>query len=401
MTIGRWPFVVASLMPLAGCTDSRIRGEPPVLAAQDSTAVWPPVPRRQPVRYYVATGGSDRNSGTSTAPFETIQRAAEMVLPGDSVIVRPGIYTGAERIVSLDKGGTSDAWVTFRSERKWGAVIDGQGGTSVEAWYFGPGVGYVQVQDFEIRDLHDHGFDFYGGGVHEVVITGNHVHHIGRNCTDTSNGHTGASLGAAARRVVFDGNVWHDIGRLAPGEQGCSLKTEYYQNHDHGIYVADADNVVVRNNVFYNFARGWPIHRYFSRGSVVRGLEIVNNTFIGANPYRPGQIILASPTDDLSIENNIFHSPQTAAVFFDTPGLSRAVVRNNLSFPGETRVGRTRGVRFEHNWEGVDPKLTSDFRLQPDSPAIDAGLPVAGVTHDADGVTRPRGKGYDLGAYER
>jgi hypothetical protein len=345
--------------------------------------------------------GSDRDRGTSAAPFRTIQRAAESVRPGDTVIVRPGLYTGAERIVSVNEGGTPDAWITFRSERKWGAVIDGRDGASVEAWYFGPGVGYVRVEGFEIRQLHDHGFDFYGGGVHDVVITGNHVHHIGRNCTDTSNGHTGASVGAGARRVVFDGNVWHDIGRLAPGEQGCVPKTEYYQNHDHGIYVADADEVTVRNNVFYNFGRGWPIHRYFSGGSLARGLVIVNNTFVGANPYRPGQIILATRTADLKIENNIFHSPQTAGLFFDTRSFSGAVVRNNLSFPGGTRVGRTSGVRFEHNLEGVDPKLTSDFRLQGDSPAIDAGLPLAEVTHDADGVVRPRGQGYDLGAYER
>jgi hypothetical protein len=201
--------------------------------------------------------------------------------------------------------------------------------------------------------------------------------------------------------VVFDGNVWHDIGRLAPGEQSCAPRTEYYQNHDHGIYVADADDITVRNNVFYNFGRGWPIHRYFSRGSLARGLIIVNNTFVGANPYRPGQIILASPTEGLRVENNIFHSPQDAALFFDTSRLSGAVVRNNLSFPGEMRVGRARGVQFEHNWEGVDPRLTSDFRLQPDSPAIDVGLPLAEVTHDAAGVRRPQGKGYDLGAYER
>jgi hypothetical protein len=235
------------------------------------------------------------------------------------------------------------------------------------------------------------------------MIVGNHVHHIGRHCSDTSNGHTGASLGAGSRRIVFDGNVWHDIGRFAPDEGGCSPRTEYYQNHDHGIYVADADEVTIRNNVFYNFARGWPIHRYFSRGSLGRGLVIVNNTFVGANPYRPGQIILASPTEDLRIENNIFYSPQSAALFFENDRFARASVRNNMIFQGAIKVGRSRGVRFEHNWEGVDPRLSGagDFRLRSESPAIDAGLPLADVTHDADGVTRPQGNGYDLGAYER
>ena len=43
----------------------------------------------------------------------------------------------------------------------------------------------------------------------------------------------------------------------------------------------------------------------------------------------------------------------------------------------------------------------ADVRLGAGSPAIDAGLPLADVTLDAAGVGRPRGAGYDLGAYER
>ncbi len=33
--------------------------------------------------YYVATTGSDTNSGTQAAPFQTIQKAADTVNPGD------------------------------------------------------------------------------------------------------------------------------------------------------------------------------------------------------------------------------------------------------------------------------------------------------------------------------
>lgn len=43
---------------------------------------------------------------------------------------------------------------------------------------------------------------------------------------------------------------------------------------------------------------------------------------------------------------------------------------------------------------------TPDFHLRPDSPAIDAGAPIPSVTTDFDGVKRPQGKGYDIGAYE-
>jgi parallel beta helix pectate lyase-like protein/pectate lyase-like protein len=403
--IGSWVYLLASLMPLAGCPGRPAEGARQALVVSRAGAarVVPKDAVPRPVRYYVSPLGSDQNKGTSAKPFVTIQRAADVVRPGDTVVVRPGLYTGGERIVTVEKGGAAGAWITFRSEQKWGAVLDGREGKSLEGWYFGPAVGYVRIEGFEIRNLQEHGFDSYGGGVHDLMIAANHVHDIGRNCTDTSNGRTGASLGAETRGVTFDGNVWHDIGRFAPGEQGCAPETEYFQNHDHGIYVADADDITIRNNVFYNFRRGWPVHRYYSRRSPIRGLSIQNNTFVGANPYRSGQIIVASPTSDLTIENNIFYAPRSVAILFEGVSSLAALVRYNMVSSASIQAGAPNGVIFEHNWEGVDPgfSATGNYRLGPDSPAIDAGLPLAGVTSDADGVRRPRGKGYDLGAYER
>ena len=386
MAIRQWATLIASLMPLpcSGPAPQSVAGTP------------------LPARYYVSPGGSDSSPGSADAPFKTLQKAADVAGAGDTVFVRPGTYTGGSRMVSLSRSGGPGNPITFLSERRWGAILDGQD-QSLVAWYFDAGVGHIRVEGFEIRDLQEHGFDFYGGGVHDIAIVRNHVHHIGRNCTDTRNGRTGASLGARARRVTFDGNVWHHIGRHAPGEQGCSPRTEYYKNHDHGIYVADADGIMIKNNVFYGFGRGWPVHRYSSRDAITRGLTIVNNTFVGQNSYRPGHIILASPTEGLRIENNIFHGPNTAALYFENRRFPRASVRHNMVYKGVTKVGRPRGVSFSRNWERTDPRLRElpDFRLRHDSPAIDAGLPLAEVPVDADGVTRPRGGGYDLGAYER
>ena len=386
MAIRQWATLIASLMPLTG----------------SDPAPWPAWVTPAPDRYYVAPAGSDTNPGSSGSPFRTLQKAAEVAGPGDTVVVRPGTYTGGSRMVSLSRSGEPGNPITFLSERRWGAILDGRD-QSLVAWYFDAGVGHIRVEGFEIRDLREHGFDFYGGGVHDITIVRNHVHHVGRNCTDTSNGRTGASIGAGASRVTFDGNVWHHIGRFAPGEQGCTPKTEYYKNHDHGIYVENADRVTIKNNVFYGFGRGWPIHRYSSRDAKTRGLSIVNNTFVGQNTYREGQIILASPTEGLKIENNVFHGPNRAALYFENLRFPGASVRNNMVYGGVIKVGRPRGVTFSRNWERTDPRLRElpDFRLRYDSPAIDAGLPLAEVTEDADGVRRPRGAGYDIGAYER
>jgi Right handed beta helix region len=395
--VGLWAGIIASVVPLGSC-DDRKDAPLPELPVKETLSR----PTAPPARYFVSPDGSDAAAGTRTAPFRSIQRGADAARPGDTVVVLPGRYIGGERIVSLVRGGRPEAWITFVADKKWKAIIDGRGGKSLEAWYFGPAVAYVRIEGFEIRDLQEHAFDTYGGGVHDVIIARNLVHHIGRNCTDTSNGRTGASLGADTRRVIFDGNVWHDIGRLAPAEHGCAPRTAYYQNHDHAIYVADAHEVTIINNVFYNLQRGWAVHRYSSRGTPTHGLLIANNTFAGANPYRPGQIILATTSAGLRIENNIFHSPRSAALYFENLPFPDALVRSNMVSGAVLTLGRPRQVTFKSNWERTDPEFASpgDFRLQRSSPAIDAGVLLPEVSHDAEGVSRPQGRGYDLGAYE-
>src|SRR4030066_2396040 len=71
--------------------------------------------------YYVSPTGNDANSGLIGAPFRSIQKAATIVNPGDTVIVKDGTYTdtdGDDRIVRLQRSGTSDKWITFRAENK-------------------------------------------------------------------------------------------------------------------------------------------------------------------------------------------------------------------------------------------------------------------------------------------
>lgn len=41
-----------------------------------------------------------------------------------------------------------------------------------------------------------------------------------------------------------------------------------------------------------------------------------------------------------------------------------------------------------------------NFALTAQSPAVDAGLPLAAVTMDLGGTPRPQGSAHDIGAYE-
>ena len=59
----------------------------------------------QAAELHVAITGSDTNPGTSAAPLRTIQRAADLAQPGDTVTVHAGVYR--ER-VNPPRGGESD-----------------------------------------------------------------------------------------------------------------------------------------------------------------------------------------------------------------------------------------------------------------------------------------------------
>ena len=59
----------------------------------------------QAAEFHVAPNGNDVNAGTQTAPFRTIQHAADAAQPGDVITVHAGVYR--ERI-SPPRGGESD-----------------------------------------------------------------------------------------------------------------------------------------------------------------------------------------------------------------------------------------------------------------------------------------------------
>ena len=83
-------------------------------------------------RHHVSPAGSDSNPGSEARPFRTIQKAADSVKPGDTVLVDDGVYTYSgpndchgKVVVCVSRGGAPDNWVVFRSKNKRGAKIDG------------------------------------------------------------------------------------------------------------------------------------------------------------------------------------------------------------------------------------------------------------------------------------
>ena len=71
--------------------------------------------------YVNASAGFDGN-GTAQMPYKTIGEAAKAAVPGDVVLVAPGVY---REYVDPKRGGTEDARIEYRSTEPLGAVITG------------------------------------------------------------------------------------------------------------------------------------------------------------------------------------------------------------------------------------------------------------------------------------
>jgi hypothetical protein len=221
---------------------------------------------------------------------------------------------------------------------------------------------------------------------------------VGRYCESGALGIS--AIAAYANNLLIEQNWIHDIGRLGPGEYGCAPTTDYWQNHDHGIYLSNGNNILIRNNVFYNINHGWAVHRY---GSPCDQLQIVNNTFAFPNPNKVGHVLLASDLTNSLIANNIFYQPTTAGI--DWGGvMTNVTVSHNLAFNGTVTTTPPPGVTLAGNLDNTDPLFVTaagaDFHLRAGSPAINAGLSLSSVPNDFDGVTRPQGTGWDIGAFE-
>jgi hypothetical protein len=177
--------------------------------------------------FYVSTTGDDSNPGSQTAPWRTVQHAADTVRAGCTVNVRGGVY---EELVSIKtSGNATDGYITFRSYPGETAILDAE--------HFAParrnGIitiqnkSYIRIESFEIRNYRtaEHrltplGISVTGAGSH-IELLNNNVHHIEQNFNGRdAPGRGGNGFGIAVygtdaetpiSELVIDGNEVHHL----------------------------------------------------------------------------------------------------------------------------------------------------------------------------------------------
>ena len=381
--------------------------------------------------YYVATNGSDANPGTITQPFRTIVKSNSVLQPGDTLYIRGGTYDEGFNIAQA-KSGTASQSVTIAGYPGETALVYSFPLCFYNCAGASAGASYI-VLDNLIFDGQRYGTSgaYFGYGGNTFA-----PHHITLKNSTVRNHWGGQGIQVAGSYHTFSNLKVHDIGK---------------DTFDHGFYIDRADHVTVENSEIYNIKSAG-----IKFGETAMNYGIARNNII--HDFGLGQEATSASTQgggtgfsisigatNIMIYNNIIYNNKSPATCNNCPGIQlwkgdRNKVYNNVVY----NMGPHQGIMVSH-MTNVDvtnnivtestpnfknegfggtwtlgnnlcdvsgpgcsivgyPKFINpagnDFHLQSTSPAINAGATLSEVTTDFDGILRPQGSGYDIGAYE-
>lgn len=382
-----------------------------------------------------APGAADANPGTEDQPFKTVQQAADVAKPGDTVYVMAGKY---DERVKVNAGGTEGKPIAFVAMPRHSVTV---GGFDLEA-------SYIRVEGFEItaekpatavqlRGSHCQVLDNY---IHDMTTAVNGTY--GEPSPDgASRDYSTVTHNRIAYNEVYHceygfilgGNDWlvenNEIRRLfmyASGNRyddcdytrffgkGCIQRFNYY----HGSLTSEtkvahvdaiqtfmnnggmAQDLLFEFNTCFDWGQGAMVESAPYIGSV-RNWTWRHNIYSSNLPtYKGAWGLNVIQTPDVTIENNTFAGITWFGVGLRGKESTNGRIRNNLFCEVERAVDdqmdfspanpvieynltfETAPLAAETNINGKDPLFADpeqrDFRLKQGSPAVGA---------DKDGAT--------------
>jgi hypothetical protein len=406
----------------------------------------------QGATFYVSPSGSDANTGTSAAPWQTLQKAAASMGPGDTALIADGEYAGG---VVQERDGMSGAPITFRAVNPGGAVVRGDATGAADAIALAS-ADYVVIDGLTVRaanragisisrsngvivrrcrllnntrsgiaadgcddlllegnesafSVREHGISVSGSGDRPVIRL-NRLHDNWA-CGITLNGDPealdpsqgtrgdGITTGALVERNVIDGN----------GAGGAA-----------GINLASVRASRIQNNLLFNNRAGG-IAGWDDGAGIEWGTKenvILHNTVY----FRPGEgrwcVSLKNGSTGNLVQNNILSGGARGALEIDNDSPIQSDYNLLLRAGKEEVATNEDDDQFVTlaDWQSTTGNDTHsavgeagfakaaeapfDFHLQPGSPAVNTGADRTDVTLDLDGLIRPQNGRWDMGCYE-
>ena len=415
--------------------------------------------------YYVdGATGSDTYSGTQSLPWKTIQKAANVMVAGDTVLVSAGVYP--ERI-TITKSGSDGSLIYFlasgivecRGFTVMGNYIRVRGFkvTAIEASWNAPAYGiWVEGKYCEIEDNYayynprgginlrpssancivrfnrcqrngNEGMGIHGSNnlVEYNEVWGSVAYHTPTGCTGDADGIRFFGSGH-----TFRGNYIHDIYYDDPENKGYSPHIDGFQTWA-GQYFAAASNILIERNLIVfplkndssSVKCGWMFEAcsYIiirnniviaqagtnTGGGGVHHLIIKNNTFIGSLAFQLNQTyypfgINLENCPYSTVRNNIVFDQADTSINLQGTTYTGLDIGNNCTYNSDGTIPR--GTPYPYDLWGINPLFVNttnyNFHLKIGSPCINAGATISDVTDDYDNNPRPSGVAYDIGAFE-
>lgn len=383
--------------------------------------------------------------------------------PGDILAITPGKYSGAifsnlNGITIINNKGI----VTFTGKVELSAntdiTISGTGDTAAHGFYFAGG-GFtiskrctgLRIYNCEARDVHR----FVDASENQITLT-----YTGDTSTILLRRVTIANIKMNNCGNLFCGSFGlpHDLHNVidsiaifnatydSTNEEGVVVfganiynfdfhdirihESPVYNNHDIGMFSVYGGNGQV-HNVYRMGGWGWLCRMYGgSIGDSVGDIWIYNNIDLGSTCYGTADIRVEAAqwgNSKLFKGVNIHIVNNTSGYKKDNLNYTTAValipnldqgfsceIKNNLSFnnqnPGRNGTGfeywnvsnapDTGGNFYFSSAKAAGLKDSINCYLTAESPAVDQGVNVTHIRNDIDGLSRPQGNGFDVGARE-
>ena len=411
--------------------------------------------------YFVDPKASTNGTGSYSSPFSHLRYFHDIANPGDTVYIRAGTiideyngHYGWHSIVCPERGGTQAspvAWVAypgesvtlqatggpsrwpdnsdrisyiFRAYSSWHTIsklnlnVTGGGNSAVTL-----GTGW-KVVGCDIQE-HNATYGVLEGSGDYFTVIGNEIH----NCYNDNYANMAHSIYLNGGSLNFEigWNYLHnnknqgwEISLFHQGIRQGIIHDNIITNTNNyrlkGILVGDVDrgedrltvvnqSVKIYNNILHNVGiNGWGGAVQLASGTIY----LYNNTIYQCSDIG-GTVQLVGGTEPSGqpayyISNNIIYNSINAKYISNgggaAPNWSTVTLFNNVYY------GAGNGPTQDSSPVNADPKFINvsggDFHIQSSSAAKDAGTSSVSsiVTTDYDGLSRPQGAAYDIGAYE-
>lgn len=342
--------------------------------------------------WWVDAAGSNSSLGSSEFPLQQIAFALEKAAPGDTVLVKKGVYKEQLRLTKnvvlaseyLLTGNKDLIDQTILTEGTVSGSIVSESSTSYSADFRYRIIGftvkdvkrwgiYISVNDCSLRDM-----KFVNNELSDLIFTGGHTE-VRNSVFASNNGRLIAarSIDTASRTRVIDCQFLNNAGGWESDQ-----------------YLVGGTRDLEAYNLLFTGNRANPLLDARGDSVVLQHLTMVRSGYTGVN---------INTSKYAEIRNSIIIKNSVDVRFERAP--AKIVYRNNLLTTPEQLNGYgydTTG--FASNLIGVDPAFedTVAYRLSATSPLLGRGDRTIAIATDLDGQGRPlpANSNPDPGAYE-